>query len=349
MILIVAGDEEFNVPRITKKLDERGAEYLRFNPRSFPREASLSVSCDRAGTMRRVLRCGQRETDLARVTSAWNLTRARPVPDSAVAEEQQWWVAAGCERWLAELWECLDCFWAPTRPIADRDPYRAYNPPAPGTPPLERPLVLRAPSGHNKLHQLATARRLGLAIPRTLFTNNPDDFLDFHQACEGLMISKSAFKVRATRNQELAVQWTSRLDRRAAARYQSIRHAPVLFQEQVPKRLELRVTVVGRKVFAAAIESQENVRISGDWRHYPELDAARHYSAWTLPAGVEKLCVELTAALGLSLGAIDLILTPSGEYVFLEINPNGQWIFIEEYTGLPIGDAIAEMLIRGAA
>ena len=98
--------------------------------------------------------------------------------------------------------------------------------------------------------------------------------------------------MRATRNRELAVQWTSRLDR-CTAKYQSIRHAPVLFQEQVPKKLELRVNVVGRKVFAAAIESQENVRISGDWRHYPELtplallrlDAAR---------GRRKLCVRLS-------------------------------------------------------
>ena len=112
------------------------------------------------------------------------------------------------------------------------------------------------------------------------------------------MISKSAFKVRATRNQELAVQWTSRLDRRATAKYSvDLRHAPVLFQEQVPKKAgELRVNVVGRKVFAAAIESQENVRISGDWRHYPESDrraALLLFGRCPRPSG--KLCVELTA------------------------------------------------------
>jgi glutathione synthase/RimK-type ligase-like ATP-grasp enzyme len=54
-------------------------------------------------------------------------------------------------------------------------------------------------------------------------------------------------------------------------------------------------------------------------------------------------------ALGLCFGAIDLILTPDGEYVFLEVNLNGQWAYIEDLLGLPISAAIAEMLICGEA
>jgi len=33
--------------------------------------------------------------------------------------------------------------------------------------------------------------------------------------------------------------------------------------------------------------------------------------------------------------------------VFLEVNINGQWAYIESMLGLPISDAIAELLARG--
>jgi len=52
----------------------------------------------------------------------------------------------------------------------------------------------------------------------------------------------------------------------------------------------------------------------------------------------------LVEKLGLVFGCIDMIVTPRGEFIFLEINPNGQWLWIEELTGLPISEAIANTL-----
>jgi glutathione synthase/RimK-type ligase-like ATP-grasp enzyme len=49
--------------------------------------------------------------------------------------------------------------------------------------------------------------------------------------------------------------------------------------------------------------------------------------------------------LGLVYGAIDLICTPAGEYVFLEVNPGGEWGMLERDLGLPIADAIARALL----
>jgi len=46
----------------------------------------------------------------------------------------------------------------------------------------------------------------------------------------------------------------------------------------------------------------------------------------------------------LSFGAIDLLLTPTGEYVFLEINPNGQWYWLELITGIPLTNAMCDVL-----
>ena len=53
------------------------------------------------------------------------------------------------------------------------------------------------------------------------------------------------------------------------------------------------------------------------------------------------------SALSLSYGAIDLVLTPEGRYVFLEINPNGQWLWMDEMLSLGISHSIADWLAEG--
>jgi hypothetical protein len=39
-----------------------------------------------------------------------------------------------------------------------------------------------------------------------------------------------------------------------------------------------------------------------------------------------------------------MIVTPSGEYVFLEINPQGQYGWMEHLIGLPISPALADLI-----
>lgn len=348
MILIVASEQDAHVPYVTAKLDSRSAQYFRFDPRHFPATAEICVSYDHFGSAHRLLNYKQEVVDLSQITAVWDRARARPVPAANLKDEHRWWVTEGCSRFLAELWECLDCRWIPNRPIADRDPHWTFDPPdqpRAGPPPRR----LRTPSGYNKLHQLAVAGRLGFTVPRTLVTNVPKRFLEFYEECEGRVVSKSVTPLWTTRDGEEHHQYTFALKRRSAANYQSIRYAPVVFQEEICKRLELRVTVVGEKVFPAAIRSQESRSLRHDWRHYPDFGGSRYYFVYSLPAKIEKLCVRLGEALGICFGAIDLIVTPEDDYVFLEVNPNGQWAWIEDFTGLPISDAIAELLIRSAA
>src|SRR5262249_6133530 len=211
------------------------------------------------------------------------------------------------------------------------------------------PVRSRSASPENKLHQLSVAARCGFTLPRTLVTNSPERFLDFYEACGGNLISKRAVNLAPMVGGVATRPYTVSMRRRDAADARAIRHAPVIFQEKVPKRVEVRVTVVGSRVFAAEIQSQGSYRQVTDWRHYPELGQSRFYAPHRLPAAVEQRCRDVVAALGLSFGAIDLILTPDGEYVFLEVNINGQWAYIEDMLGLPISDAIAELLINGHA
>ena len=63
-----------------------------------------------------------------------------------------------------------------------------------------------------------------------------------------------------------------------------------------------------------------------------------------MPPAVEDELRQLMRRLGLEYGAIDLRLTPEGEYIFLEINPAGQFLWIELETGQRISAALAAHL-----
>jgi hypothetical protein len=49
---------------------------------------------------------------------------------------------------------------------------------------------------------------------------------------------------------------------------------------------------------------------------------------------------------GINFASIDLIVTPSGEFVFLDLNPNGQWLWLEVELGLPLVAAMADLLTK---
>ena len=103
--------------------------------------------------------------------------------------------------------------------------------------------------------------------------------------------------------------------------------------------VDLRVTVVGSSLFAAAIHSQETW-YAFDFRI--DMKAAR-VEPFDLPDGVRHGLTRLMQSLGLHYGAIDMRQTPEGDVVFLEINPAGQWLFVEDRTGQPITRSMAEL------
>ncbi|HET8782655.1 MAG TPA: hypothetical protein VFM63_09565, partial [Pyrinomonadaceae bacterium] len=123
---------------------------------------------------------------------------------------------------------------------------------------------------------------------------------------------------------------------------EALRHSPMVFQELIPKAFELRVACVARKTFAGALDATGTSRGHTDWRR-----AAPDECRWQkeeLPAEVVSSLQTLMSELGLVFGAVDLICTPAGEHVFLEVNPSGEWGMLERDLGLPISDAIADAL-----
>ena len=74
----------------------------------------------------------------------------------------------------------------------------------------------------------------------------------------------------------------------------------------------------------------------GDWQPY------------ALPPEVERGLLEVMDRLGLDYGAADFIVTPDGRVVFLEVNPAGEFFWLQRAPGLPIAEALAEVLLGAA-
>jgi glutathione synthase/RimK-type ligase-like ATP-grasp enzyme len=116
------------------------------------------------------------------------------------------------------------------------------------------------------------------------------------------------------------------------------------FQEYIEKRFEVRVNVIGSQVFAAELHTQHSERARVDFRlGYGDIGYAIH----TLPASVEAACRRLVRLFGLQFAAIDLLVTPQEEYVFVDLNSNGQWGWIENQTGLPLTETLIDLLAGG--
>jgi len=220
----------------------------------------------------------------------------------------------------------------------------------------------------NKPYNLMIAQNLGFRIPDTAFTNHLEEAVSFLERHDPVaMKTLSALWIRSNqppeneepkskpkiKGLEHSDEETVGLTVFYVKKYASqqlldgigaVPSCPVIFQAYVNKALELRVTVIGQRVFSCAIYSQEDTDNAEDYRVHWTYNL--RLEVFELPPEIEKRCLALVQALGLEIGCIDLILTPEGEYVYLEINPVGQWIWIEERTGMPIAEAIADLLIE---
>jgi glutathione synthase/RimK-type ligase-like ATP-grasp enzyme len=195
----------------------------------------------------------------------------------------------------------------------------------------------------NKLYQLRVARSVGLRIPRTLVTNDAKRVRTFFQELKGVMVAKLLTPVSVSMDGSSPFVYTNAVREEDLDNAEALCHSPMVFQERIPKQRELRVAFVGGTCFVGALNSAKSIAGQVDWRR-----ASLEELEWEpdmLPNEVTYRLKALMAELGLVYGAIDLILTPDGEYVFLEVNPTGEWGMLERDLGYPISDAIARTLL----
>jgi hypothetical protein len=123
----------------------------------------------------------------------------------------------------------------------------------------------REARAEDKALQLRTAARLGLAVPETLVTNAPEAARAFCRR-HPQVVFKTLNPPRLGAGP--AVSWfsTRLLGPEDLAALDGIRSCPGIFQPLVPKRFDLRVTLVGGRVFPVEIHSQDDPATAVDFR-----------------------------------------------------------------------------------
>lgn len=323
-ILLVSTKADLATDSVVLKLTTIGAEFYRLNTEDFPLAASSAVRLPRSPAFANwQWNAGKRQAiSLDEVGCVWFRRHRLPIMPAEVSEAH----AEYCLReadWFLRGAVCS--LGAGSRRVAW----------------MSHPTSVRLADA--KIYQLALARSLGFNVPDTLVSNDPGEVREFFKQKKTDIVAKPLrlgyfdYGDRQTSVYTSRVEWADLQDDGA------IGIAPVVYQELLPKLYDIRVTVVGRKIFAAAIDSQSVPSATLDWRKADtdNLGHLRH----SLPADLGALCLKYVESLGLNYGALDLVLTPDGEYFFLEINPNGQWLWLEERLGFPISDEIASWLV----
>ena len=181
-----------------------------------------------------------------------------------------------------------------------------------------------------RLHQtkpaaLARVAELGVRSPETVLTNDPDgviEFIERHTRC----IFKPVQGGAHTRRVELQHLTDDNLD--------NLRFGPVTLQEEI-EGTDVRVFVAGERVLACEVRTE-----TIDFRDDPD----PVIEAVEIPDEIAEQSIAIARTLHLQWTGIDYRRTDDGEYVYFEANPSPMFIGFEQATGLPLTEALADLL-----
>ncbi|MFI5689488.1 hypothetical protein [Streptomyces sp. NPDC051636] len=167
----------------------------------------------------------------------------------------------------------------------------------------------------HKPSQLVAARECGFNVPCTMIGNDVDEIHAFTQNYPDHVIKPL---------------------------HQGETFVPLgqgmIYQQRIRKRSDIRLTVVGKRLFPCRITS-----VLEDWRQ----DENANYEPASAPREIVNAVHRYMKHFGLHFGAFDFAVAEDGSWHFLECNPNGQFGFVEKLCGLGISRALADLLTEG--
>ena len=313
-VLIITNDHDEHADAVIGELTKRKIPVFRFHPADFPHACSVSIEIE-DGRVQGELRNSDHRVAFDDICAAWfrragNLYETRL---SMTSEKLDNYVKTQSQATVSALCSSLQTLW------------------------VSHPLTLRR--GEVKALQLAEASKAGLKIPHTLISNDPERATTFVDALgDAECAIKPLLAVGVTDEQGgFRMPLTAMLPRGHSLA--SVAHAPTILQPYVDKAFELRCVVIGERIFSAKMDTQADAKSRIDSR-----GGEPDHEIFTLPDEVEASLRRLMDSFGLNFASLDMIVTPEGEFVFLELNPNGQWLWLELELGLPLVASMADLL-----
>jgi len=194
----------------------------------------------------------------------------------------------------------------------------------------------------NKLSQLDLARQCSLRVPASMFSNDAKRIESFfYDCCQEKMIAK-LHGVLSVSMQGGGQNFPTTQITRKELKFlpDQLPYCPMIFQELIPKAFELRIAYVDGFCFAGKVNTGGEAL---DWRGQQATEFS--WQAFELPGVIQQKIQLMMQTSGLLFGVLDMIVTPEGEYVFLETNPKGEWGMLQKYLDYPIAETIVKQLI----
>ena len=317
VLLITHSGDFFTIDRVAEALSKKGVTPLRLDTDKFPLEVQLTAHFDKSKSYH-TIEYDNHSISTEQVQAVWMRRIWEPKLSQELAPKYR-------EACIRESKATLDGFWDSLKEAKWVDDLERIN------------------YASNKLRQLRVASEVGFVIPQTLVTNKAEAAREFFGQVKGKMVSKLLTALSYSMEPTSFFLYTSTVKEEDLQDAESLRYCPMVFQEQIPKQQELRVVYVNGNVFVGALNADVYAAAKADWRKPGvEVGAWQHHQ---LNNEFVRRLQAFMGKFGLLFGSLDFILTPSGEYVFLEINPVGEWGMLEKDLDLPIASAIADALI----
>jgi glutathione synthase/RimK-type ligase-like ATP-grasp enzyme len=312
-VLIITNEYDAHADAVVLELHRRNIPVFRFHPEDFPHACSISIEVQ-DGSIEGEITTSHRTVAFKDICAAWYRRPQSPLTARSSTKEGQLdhYIREQRIDTLNTLYATLETFW------------------------VGQPSKLRR--ADIKALQLAEASKAGLQTPRTLISNDRGAAAAFVSTvgdAECAIKTLSAVGVGDQRSFRFPLTTVLPKDHPL----DSVALAPTMFQPYIHKAAELRCVVIGDKIFTAKINSQADERTSKDWRAGP-----CQYEHFFLPEEVQAAIHRMMNSYGINFASLDIIVTPEGEFVFLELNPNGQWLWIEFELGLPLLKTFVDLL-----
>jgi glutathione synthase/RimK-type ligase-like ATP-grasp enzyme len=318
ILILSDASVDAHISPVKDRLESRGERVYVIDPGEFAHSAEVWCEFEPKRVSRGIRQ--RFRIDLNRVKSVWyrRPNRVRIPPD--IHEDYKAPLVDEWTAFLRGLWDSLShCRWV--------------NPPS---------SIRRAES---KVSQFYLARRIGFDMPKTLITNSAEKARAFFRQVGERMVAKKIYSHGiAHRDGSASLLVTKLIEDISTIPLDQLKYCPCIFQEYIEKQLDLRVTVIGRDLFAVGIESQSLAKTKVDWRA-GLTDALRlKHTPFEIPQSLASKCFRMLSLYGLLFGAFDFAVTGDGRCVFLELNPNGQWLWLQALTPFDMVGSMCDLL-----
>ena len=203
--------------------------------------------------------------------------------------------------------------------------------------------TLTGERNHNKFEDLTIARGVGLKIPDSWVISTRQEF----EAISSL--SSDEFITKALHNNYWIKEGNGhfKCGDPAIVNPELIpnQFLPSLIQKRIKKKIDLRVFFFKHKFYSLAIFSQKNPKTKLTYKNYSKSNPNR-IVPYKLPKVISDKLNNLVKILKLDSCSIDLILSNSNEYYFLEINRQGQIDWLSESCNYAVEKEIANFLAK---